>query len=182
MLFLKTAARLRAKCGSRRVAILSGILFVVSQSAIAYTIRDLPPEKLIVLQTTFSKIKFLSIIGTWKLAGVLPQFKAHFYLDFFHPIWYGVFLASLMALLFDANGLSKRFDGLFLIPVAAALLDLVENIVHVWLLGDIRRVTETTVFIGSLAASLKWVLAGAGVLIVVVLMVKWTAGRLFGKA
>ncbi len=178
----KAGTWLRQKCGSRRVAVFSGLVFVVSQATIAYTIRDLPPEKLLALQTTFSKVKFLSIIGTWKLTGVLPQFKAHFYFDFFHPIWYGIFLAALMALLFNANAVSKRFDGLLLIPVFAALLDLVENVVDVSLMLDIRRVTDTTVFIGALAANLKWALAGAGVLIVVVLTIRLVVGRMKGKA
>lgn len=179
MRLLQAGTWLRKKCGNRRVAVLSGLVFVISQATIAYTIRDLPPEKLVELQTTFSKVKFLSILGTWKLTGVLPQFKAHFYFDFFHPIWYGVFLAALMALAFNANAVSKRFDGLVLIPVTAAVLDLVENIVDLSLMLDIRRVTDTTVFIGALAANLKWALAGAGVLIVVVLTIRWRIRRTF---
>jgi hypothetical protein len=171
----KAGTWLRKKCGNRRVAVVSGLLFVLSQGVIAYTIRDLPPEKLVVLQTTFSKMEFLSILGAWKMAGVLPQFKAHFYFDFFHPIWYGVFLASLMALSFNANGVSGRLNGLLLVPITAAVLDLVENVVDVMLMHDIRRVTDTTVFIGALAANLKWMLAGVGVLIVVLL----SARRLF---
>jgi len=63
MLLLDVASWLRVKCGSRRVAILTGLLFVVSQGLIAYTTRDLPPEGPVELQTTFSKMKFLSIIG-----------------------------------------------------------------------------------------------------------------------
>jgi hypothetical protein len=178
----QAASWLRGKCGNRRLAIISGLLFVVSQALIAYTIRDLPPEKLIVLQTTFSKMKFLSIIGTWKLAGVLPQFKAHFYFDFFHPVWYGIFLASLIALALNANAVARRFDGLMFIPFAAAALDVVENVVHVLFLLDIRRVTDATVFIGASAACLKWALAGAGVLIVAGLTGKLVAGRLSGKS
>ena len=175
----KAGTWLRVRCGRRRVAVVSGLLFAVSQGVIAYTIRDLPPEKLVVLQTTFSKMTFLSILGAWKMAGVLPQFKAHFYFDFFHPVWYGVFLASLMALSFNANAVPGRLNGLLLIPVAAAILDLVENIVDLSLMLDIRRVTDTTVFLGALAANLKWALAGAGVLIVVILMARWGFRRIF---
>ncbi len=181
MNFSDAASWIRGKCGHRRVALFFGLLFVVSQGVIYYTIRDLPPEKLVVLQTTFSKMKFLSIIGAWKLAGVLPQFTAHFYFDFFHPVWYGIFLASLMALALNANEVSRRLDGLLFIPFAAAALDLVENIVHVMLLSDIRTVTDAKIFIGASAACLKWALAGIGVLIVVILAVRWAFGRLSGK-
>jgi len=175
MVLSDAAGWLRRKCGSRRVAVISGLLFVVSQATIYYTIRDLPPERLIVLQTTFSKAEFLSIIGAWKLAGVLPRFQAHFYFDFFHPVWYGIFLTSLLALGLKANGAARRFDGLLWIPVAAAFLDMVENVVHVLFLLDIRRVNDATVFIGASAACLKWALAGLGVTLVVVL---WGRARI----
>jgi len=69
-----------------------------------------------------------------------------------------------------------------LVPVAAALLDLVENIVHVMFLLDIRRVTDATVFLGASAACLKWALAGVAVLIVVVLGIRVLFGRISGKS
>lgn len=175
--FMKPGSWIRDKFGRRRVAIFFGLLFIISQGVIYYTIRDLPPEKLIVLQTTFSKMKFLSIIGAWKLTGVLPQFKAHFYFDFLHPVWYSIFLASLMALAFNANSLSKRFDGLLFIPFIAGLLDMVENVIHVMLLADIRKVTDAAIFISASAANLKWALAGIGVLIVAGLTARVTARR-----
>lgn len=181
MSFSKSASWLRRKCANKRLAVFTGLVFVASQGLIAYTIRDLPPEKLVVLQTTFSKMKFLAIIGVWKLTGVLPQFKAHFYFDFFHPVWYGLFLASLIALALNANAISERWNGLMFIPFAAATLDLVENMVHVYFLLDIRRVTDAAVFIGASAACLKWALAGVGVLIVVLLVLRFLAGRISGK-
>ncbi len=163
----------RKKGGTRRVAVISGILFVLSQAAIYLVIRDLPPGKLVVLQTTFSLEKFLSIIGSWKFFGVFSHFKAHFFFDFLHPVWYSVFLASLLAVSFNINNLSEKYNGLLLIPFVAGVLDLVENMVHLVIISDIRTISTTKIYISALAANIKWLLAGIGVLMVAGLFFRW---------
>ncbi|MFP4039619.1 MAG: hypothetical protein ACLFS7_03670 [Desulfosudaceae bacterium] len=172
MTFSDRMAWLRKKTGTRRVALIFGGLFALSQLALYLVIRDLPPEKLLVLQTTFSKDEFLSIIGTWKMSGVLQQFKLHFYLDFLHPVWYSIFLASLMAISFNLNGIEKKYNSLLLIPFVAGMLDLLENSVHLFLLANIGATSEANIFVSALAANLKWLLAGTGILIVAVLVIK----------
>jgi len=69
-------SNLRKKLGHRRVAILFGLIYLFSQAAILMVIRQLPPEKVLILQTTFSQEIFLAIIRDWKMADLLPQFKA----------------------------------------------------------------------------------------------------------
>ncbi|MDY6825132.1 MAG: hypothetical protein SWH68_15265 [Thermodesulfobacteriota bacterium] len=170
---MNALSSLRKKIGTRRMAVVSGSLFVCSQVTIYFIIRDLPPEKLLALQTTFSRETFLSIIGAWKLGGVLPAFKAHFYVDFFHPVWYSVFLASLMAICLNINGIHRKYDILLLIPFAAGFLDLVENTVHVVILSNIAGATRGKILAGALAATAKWLLAGIGILIVAWLTVQW---------
>ncbi|MFP4446669.1 MAG: hypothetical protein ACLFPD_10545 [Desulfosudaceae bacterium] len=165
----------REKGGIPRVALISGLLFVVSQVAIYLVIRELPPEKLVALQTTFSRAEFLSIIATWKMTGVLDSFKTHFYFDFFHPLWYSIFLASLMAMAFNLNKIAAKYNRLLIIPFLAGFLDLVENSVHVFLLHNIGATTGTKIFVSALAANLKWLLAGVGIVIVVVLLARRVA-------
>ncbi|MDY6904329.1 MAG: hypothetical protein SWH61_06560 [Thermodesulfobacteriota bacterium] len=164
---------LREKIGTRRVAVVSGILFVCSQVTIYLIVRDLSPEKVLILQTTFSQEKFLSIIGAWKLGGLLPLFKAHFYVDYFHPVWYSVFLASLMAIGFNVNNISEKYNRLLMIPFIAGFLDLVENTMELIILSNIARASRAKIVAGALAANIKWLLVGIGILIVAWLIVRW---------
>ncbi len=177
MKILKFGHWFRGQGARWQVALAAGILFVVSQLAIYLIIRDISPEKLLLLQTSFSRKFFLETIAAWKLAGLLPLFKLHFIPDYLHPVWYSVLLASLMGLALNANRLSPRFDSLLLIPFVAGLLDLLENTMQLIMLADIGKITDGQVVAAALFANLKWLLAGISILLILGLAV---AGKIRG--
>ncbi len=163
--------KIRQKLANRKIAIIFGILYLLSQLTIYLIIRDISGEQMLAFQTNFSKAVFLETIGAWKLAGMLDAFKLHFIPDYFHPIWYSVFLASLMALAFNSARVSERLNFLLLMPFIAGALDLVENTMQLIIISDIGGITDTKVFVAALAATTKWILVGIAMLMTIVLAV-----------
>ena len=62
---------------------------------------------------------------------------------------------SFLSLLLYSKGVGRL--GLFFPPMAA-LLDMAENTIHVWQLGDISSLSPFWITVASLAATVKWIL------------------------
>jgi hypothetical protein len=159
---------MRSRLDSGRVILLFGLLYAASQLAIAVVVRPLGGDPLRV-QTTLDAEAVRAIFDRWDRAGLTAVYARHYRYDMIHPLWYGVFLAALLARALRARAAPARWNALLLLPFAAALCDVVENVVHLSFLADRAHITAGRVLLGNGAALLKWTL---------VLMVLTTLGWL----
>jgi len=102
----------RNRFGVTRVVVIFGIIYCIFQVIIGAIIHDLNPLLFVKAQTTFSKAVYLELLHGWQNAGLMPSYFHHFYLDFFHPFFYAVFLSALMAKAFNINTVSSRYNWL----------------------------------------------------------------------
>jgi hypothetical protein len=121
------------------------------------------------VQTTLSAERVRAIFAEWDAAGLVDIYAAHYRYDMAHPLWYGVFLAALLARGFDANRVPASRNALLLLPFVAAALDVLENLIHRTFLADRANITPVAVVIGNGAALAKWAIAGGCVVAVTAL-------------
>jgi hypothetical protein len=169
-------AALRTRLDSWRLIACFGLIYAASQIAIAVVVRPLGSDPLRV-QTTLDAAGVRAIFARWDAAGLTPIYAAHYRYDMIHPLWYGVLLAALLATAFRARAVPARWDVLLLLPFAAALCDVVENLVHLSFLADRTSITPGRVLVGNGAALLKWALV-----LVVLAMLGWLALARRGRA
>lgn len=135
-----------------------GAVYFASQALIGVTVHPLGPDMLAV-QTTLSADEVHAIFARWEAAGLLPVYESHYRYDMIHPLWYGVFLAAMLAKGFNANGVPARYNALLLLPFVAAGGDVVENFLHLGYLADRASITPAHVLVSNGAACLKWLIA-----------------------
>ncbi len=155
---LPISSRLRAALGRRSSIFTFAAIYLVSQAAILAILDPLGTDKVLQLQTTFSAETFAAIKAGWVQAGLLENYWRHFLFDFVHPLWYGLFLASLLAGGMNFAGMSSRYDPVVLVPFVAGACDFVENSVHVWFLLDPTMVANPWVPISATFTNIKWFL------------------------
>lgn len=151
-------SRARAVLGRRRPILIFGAIYLVSQVTIIRILDPLGTDTVLRLQTTFSPETFASIKAAWVEAGLIDSYWRHFLFDFVHPVWYALFLASLLAGGLNFARASARFDGVMLVPVVAGACDFVENSMHVWFLLDPTMVADPWVAISGTFTNVKWLL------------------------
>jgi len=163
-------SRLYNRLATRRIFWLFAVLAVCSQTAIIAVLhRGMDPLDLVRMQTTFSKAAFFGIVGNWGEAS-WQAFYRHYWLDFFHPLVYGAFLASALArLLARRNALGGRGRHLLLVPFAAAVCDEIENVCQLYLTIHLPDFSVPLFFAGALAANVKWAAVAVTVGAIVVL-------------
>jgi len=162
----------RFRFGVTRMVVISGIVYFISQAYIASILHDLNPLLFVKAQTTFSKEVYLELLSAWQAAGLMPNYFKHFYLDFFHPVFYAVFLSALMAKAMNLNGASSGYNRLLLLPFIAGAMDLVENCFHLSFISNADSITQTKIIISALAANIKWALAGISLLVAFVFFIQ----------
>jgi len=140
-----------------RYLLVFGSLFVLSQAIIIGLLGDVGLQ-LLALQTTFTKAGFTSIVSTWGPAE-FEKLRVHFRIDMLHPIWYALFLAALLAKLFNVNNFSKRYNVFIWTPVIAGLCDFTENAIHAPFVYNFYNMHQPYIFLGALFATVKWFLA-----------------------
>ncbi len=167
---LLTRSYLRLASG--RVVAVFAVLYVVNQAALLFMFSRLGRDPLD-LQLTLSKDVFLSIVSRWGDRGV-ATYLTHFCLDFFHPILYGVFLASAIARLSIKRRTqpSAGIRVLFLLPFAAGFCDIVENIMHVAMLTGFIEISRFAVAFSGAFTWVKWTLAAVSILSIIVLGIR----------
>ncbi len=163
----------RYRFAHTRVIVFFGLLYAVSQISLAIIIHDLDTLLFLKAQTTFSADVLKDLLTQWDQAGLMPHYRHHFYLDFFHPFWYAMFLAAFLAKAMNLNQLPDKFTPLLLMPVVAGGMDLVENCFHVFYIADMDAIASWQVGVSALAANIKWGLAGLSVAGIVFLLVRY---------
>lgn len=149
----------RRRTASARVVTLSGCVYLVSQLIIAHILDPLGPLEVLRAQTTLDPSVVETIFARWRAEHLMDAYVRHYFLDFVHPALYAVFLGSSLSLLLDRNRLPDAWNVLLLMPIVAALCDLVENLSHVAFLADGANLTPAWVVISGVAAITKWLLA-----------------------
>lgn len=164
-------AGFRQRLDSWPIILAFGAVYFASQIGIGVIVHPLGPEMLDV-QTALSADRVRAIFAAWEAAGLLPVYESHYRYDMIHPLWYGVFLAAMLAKGFNANGVPARWNLLLLLPFVAAGCDVVENFLHLGYIADRATITDANVLLSNGAALLKWLLAIASVLAVAALAVR----------
>ncbi|MCX5866559.1 MAG: hypothetical protein NT009_03620 [Proteobacteria bacterium] len=165
-------ARIYEKLASPKIAVIFGVLYLINQAIIYSILSRLGPDAL-KLQLTLSSQVFAEILAKWGDAG-LKIYLSHFYFDFHHVILYSVCLASSIAVLTHRKGQAPSSFALFafVLPFAAAKLDVLENTLHLIMIFHRAYLTPALVAVSGIATNVKWLLAFVSVLIVLYYSVK----------
>ena len=156
----------RKKVSSTPITVIFGILFLISQITILTVLSELDLKEVFTFQTTFSKDFVKDTIIMWRDKDLLDIYKIHFYMDFFHPLLYSIFLCSLIARILEEIKAPQKLNFLLLIPMLAGSLDILENILHLIFISDVDSITTGLVIISALAANLKWIIAHFSILLI----------------
>ena len=160
------------KSDSNILIAIFGILYFASQLKIASIVYPLGID-ILRIQTTLSSDTFKEIASSWIASGQIGIYYKHFNFDNFHPIWYSIFLSLLIARTFKINHINPKFNFIILTPFIAGICDLIENMMHLYFLSDLRRATPALVALSGTATNTKWFLSLSGVAIVSILIGVW---------
>lgn len=153
-------------------------LFLTVLAFVAFAVLDrgrpLGAPGVVALELAFSADAFRNIIAQWGAAGVQAYRVSTLCFDYWFPVAYALLLASLIALLAARSGRvpARLRLSLFALPFLAALLDWIENTLHLILLRDPHHISTPVVFIASVAAAIKWGLIALSVLVIIFLMLR----------
>lgn len=144
---------------------------------------NLPPgaPNIFDLQLAFTVEKFQAVLAAWGGQNVRAYINS-MWLDFLFPIAYALALSSWLALLTHRTDRPPARPALLLFtaPFLAALLDYVENALHLLMLAILHTTPPGIVFLASLAAACKWTLAAlalGGIAIALVARLKQLLAR-----
>ena len=164
--------KLRTACGSKRLLVASAVVYLCSQVAIGAILEPLGIGRVMRLQTTLSAEVMASVLNGWRDAGLMQAYIRHFYVDFFHPVFYGIVLIALLSRLFNDGNFPPKWNVLLLAPVTAGAMDIVENILQVMFVADPVSLTSAAAFASGAATMTKWGLAFFSMCIIIALTVK----------
>ncbi|MFZ5889425.1 MAG: hypothetical protein ACOYYF_18460, partial [Chloroflexota bacterium] len=145
---------------------LAGVLFWF----LARGLGNLPPgaPTIFDLQLAFTAEKFQAVLAAWGEQNVRAYING-MWLDFLYPIAYALALSSWLAVLTHRPDRppARLTLSLFAAPFLAALLDYVENTLHLLMLAILHTTPPALVLLASLAAAVKWTLAGLSILAII---------------
>ncbi len=113
------------------------------------------------LQLSFTKESFLRIISLWGDYGV-DLFLKTIWIDYFYTVTYSLLIAGGMIiaefkLLEYGKTFSRLGQKLFILPFIAAVFDMIENSIHIYILVN-RFYNDYIILAASITASIKWFL------------------------
>lgn len=143
---------------SRSVVTLASLAFVSSQTYLAYLLEGLRPN-ILSLQLTFHAGRYWEILGLWGEAGRVA-YLGHFGYDGVHAFIYAVFgyLLATRGGLFASAEARAMARTAWMLP-AAALLDLLENLLQLQVLAGPFGAQTAAIPLSALCAACKWGLA-----------------------
>ena len=160
------------KLASIKIVAASGVAYVLSQAAIGYLLLPVGHTDVLRLQLTLSSRTFIEILNQWGDPSITTYIN-HFYLDYFHAVIYALFLSSAIAFLISRTG--KRATlfnlGLFVSPWIAALCDMTENTIHLYLIRNPQAIESGLVIISGIGTWIKWSLAAISIVVILVMLI-----------
>ena len=157
------------KSDSNFLIALFAVIYFTSQIILGTIFHKIGTLQAFMLQTTLSSGNFKDIASGWIASGQIGIYYQHFYLDYFHPLWYSIFLSLMVARAFKMNHVNPKFNGVVLTPFIAGLCDIFENTMHIYFLSDLDRATPVLVAMSGLATNTKWILSLSVTALVIVL-------------
>lgn len=153
-----TLGRLRILFNLPWLLAVSGIVFLLSQIALALTLAPLGgPEAILRVQLLFtSAAEYQSQFSSWQDAGVLGAYQAHLIVDALHPVWYATFATCLLAMLLSHRNAGGAWDKLLPLPWLSGLLDVLENSMQAMFLNHPVTLTDGLARISWLCSVGKW--------------------------
>ena len=164
--------KIRTSCNSKRLLAVSSIVYCCSQLAIGAILEPLGIDRVMRLQTTLSAEVMTSVLNGWRDAGLIHWYTRHFYVDFFHPVFYVTMLIALLSRLLSDGNFPPKWNLLLLVPVTAGAMDIVENIFQLMFVADPASLTSAAAFVSGAATMTKWGLAFFSVCAIIVLTAK----------
>lgn len=161
------------KLASKKIVAVSGVFYILSQATIGYLLRPVGPLDTLCLQLTLSSRTFAEILTKWGDTGV-ELYIRHFYVDYFHALIYAVFLSSAVALLTRRPGRKPGpiILGLFALPWIAAVCDMAENTIHLFLIRHQDAIDGGLVILSGICTWTKWSLAAISVAVIMVVFIR----------
>ncbi|HOT46956.1 MAG TPA: hypothetical protein PLM53_18595 [Spirochaetota bacterium] len=144
------------------LVIISGLLYVISQATILIILGPLGTGQL-KFQFSFDAKSLADIITAWGETG-MAVFRDHFYMDFLHPVIYSSFMFFLLCYLrtkLPKSEISRDIPLYFLLPFAAAAVDLAENFLELAIIRQQTEIPGWMALMNGLLSSLKWGLSAA---------------------
>ncbi|NSW54170.1 MAG: hypothetical protein HPY85_16840 [Anaerolineae bacterium] len=171
-------ARLFSLIRRKAVRVLALLVVLLCLAAFAIIQGDALRGKtgLFTMQTAYSVESMQAILAEWGEDGVRAYLNM-MYVDFLFPLAYAVALSGAIANLTSHEHYEPGGDTLFLAPLAAGVLDWVENIFHIFMLQQPQALDPLPTLLAALAASAKWALLAVSVAAVVVGVLKWFERR-----
>jgi hypothetical protein len=152
----------------KQFLIFTGCFFVLTAFAMVTTdayVRHPECPGIIPLELAFTKAAFENIVAKCGAAGV----RAHtmlLWIDYLFIIAYTSFLGNLLGSL--VKGIERgRALNYFSLPIYAGVLDVIENILLQNQLSNPEHLSSLLIFAASAAASVKFVLLGATIAIII---------------
>ncbi len=155
------------------LVVISGLAYVASQTIILMILGPMG-ESALMFQLSFDSKSLTDIITGWGDTGI-EIFLNHFYMDFPHPVIYGSFMFFLLCYLrsnLPESNASKDIPAYCFLPFAAALLDLVENFLELFIIGRRSNITEGLALANGLLSSTKWALSAISAGIIAIFTIR----------
>lgn len=154
--FLETLRKWPATLASAVVTVLLAFYF---QSAFSQHLPQGSPGYA-ALQMSFSVQRFAEVLEIWGPQNV-QRYQVSMWADFFFPASYAFLFSSLLVkAAHNGKPLAGIVKWLCLAPFLAAMLDYIENVLHLALLGQGSPFAAGMVLLSACAASFKWALLG----------------------
>lgn len=141
------------------LALLLALAYIASQATIGYIIQPLGVEQFLRFQLSTDKAQALAVLDDWGAEG-RARFMKHFRLDFIHPLIYGALLYTLLRLSWVSGTPRGPVRALLALPLLSAACDLGENLLEIWTVRAMDQVPAAVVACSGALATLKWLLAG----------------------
>ena len=163
---------IRSLFGHGWLALMSGVVYVISQSMIASVLHPSGADPLLLqFQFTYNATGFAALLSSIT-ADQLAALQGHFAYDHIHPLWYGLLIVSLTAWLLKKNQLSARWDVLIWMGILPSVLDVIENTIHEPWFQGMAVPSDPLTAVAGVCATLKWSMAALYLLFAIVLGVR----------
>jgi hypothetical protein len=153
--------RIYFKLAHKEIILLAGLSAAVMLLLIQYSANKYLPENtpaIISIQFRATPETFMAVLRQWGKAGV-NGYREHLWMDYLFPAAYAIFFASLISCLDMKKSISTgQIPIFFCFPLAAGLLDWLENTIHLQLLGNPAGINELMVFSSFVISLTKWFL------------------------
>ncbi len=177
--------RLYTSLATLRSALIWTLLAMMLSISLIQIMRELPPSapSVVALQLAFTPSRVEAVLNAWGAWG-RQAYLLSLQLDFFYPLAYACALGAWIALLTAIPGRAPSFWVLllFTLPFVAAAMDYVENLLHLWMFALTDSLSPSLIFLASLAAAVKWGLAGISLFSLPPLFLRrWMIGRTMAR-